>query len=80
MVAATAAAAVPAGMIPALTTATEEAPLTDEELAEVGSSGDGVLVAHVKDLASGRISVFSGTREVVIRDAGMAARLARAMK
>jgi len=78
--AATAGASVPAGILPALVTASEDAPLTEEEVATVAGSGEGALVAHVKDLAAGEISVFSGTREVVIRDPTIAARLARAVK
>ena len=78
--AATAVAATPAGVLPALITASEDAPLTEDEVASVTGSGEGALVAHVKDLAAGEISVFSGTKEIVIRDPTVAARLARAVK
>ena len=80
MAAATAVAATPAGVLPALMTASEDAPLTEDEIATVAGTGEGAVVAHVKDLAAGEISVFSGTREVVIRDPTVAAKLARAVK
>jgi hypothetical protein len=35
------------------------------------------LVVHVRDLASGEIGVFSGTREIVVHDADLASRLFR---
>ena len=78
--AATAMAAAPAGIVPALVTASEDAPLTEDEISGAIGAGEGALVAHVKDLAAGEISVFSGTREVVIKDTTVAARLARAVK
>jgi hypothetical protein len=33
------------------------------------------LVAHVRDLSSGEIGIFNGTREVVFKDPQLAARL-----
>ena len=36
------------------------------------------LVAHVRDLATGEIGIFNGTREVVFNDPQLAARLFRA--
>ena len=80
MAAATAVAAAPAGVVSTLITASEDAPLTEEEVATVTGSAEGPLVAHVRDLATGEISVFSGTREIVIRDPTVATRLARAVK
>ena len=38
------------------------------------------LVAHVRDLATGEIGVFTGTREVVLRDPGLASRLFHASR
>jgi tryptophan synthase beta subunit len=38
------------------------------------------LVAHVRDLATGEIGVFTGTREVVLRDPGLASRLFQASR
>ena len=36
------------------------------------------LVAHVRDLSTGEMSIFNGTREVVFNDPQLAARLFRA--
>ena len=36
------------------------------------------LVAHVRDLSTGEIGIFNGTREVVFKDPQLAARLYRA--
>ena len=38
------------------------------------------LVAHVRDLATGEIGIFNGTRQVVVNDPQLAARLARAAR
>jgi hypothetical protein len=38
------------------------------------------LVAHVRDLQSGEIGIFNGTREVVVKDPQLAARLFRAAR
>src|SRR5262245_59359042 len=38
------------------------------------------LVVHVRDLATGEIGVFSGTREVVVRDRQLASRLYNASR
>jgi hypothetical protein len=35
------------------------------------------LVVHVRDLSSGELGVFSGTREIVVHDADLAGRLFR---
>ena len=45
---------------------------------ELGGELEGTVVAHVRDLSTGEISIYSGTQETVIRDPGIAARLARA--
>ncbi|MFL6141926.1 MAG: hypothetical protein ACJ72N_08700 [Labedaea sp.] len=39
---------------------------------------DAPLMVHVKDLASGQLDLFVGTRHVSLTDRGMAAQLARA--
>jgi len=36
------------------------------------------LIAHVRDLSSGEIALFSGEREIVIRDRHLASKLASA--
>jgi hypothetical protein len=38
------------------------------------------LVAHVRDVSSGEISLFNGTREVIVRDPQLAGRLVRAAR
>lgn len=38
------------------------------------------IVAHVRDLATGEIGIFSGTREVVFRDPDLAVRLFHATR
>jgi hypothetical protein len=38
------------------------------------------IVAHVRDLATGEIGIFSGTQEVVFHDPGLAARLFHASR
>jgi hypothetical protein len=38
------------------------------------------LVVHVRDLTTGEIGVFSGTREVVVHDQGLASRLFQASR
>ncbi len=47
----------------------------DGGAAAAGGAAAGPLVAHVKDLASGEISLLIGTREVIHRDRALAARL-----
>ena len=54
-----------------------DAALADEGATVLGGELEGVVVAHVRDLTTGEISIYSGTEETVIRDPGMAARLAR---
>ena len=38
------------------------------------------LVAHVRDLASGEIGLFSGTREITVLDPRLAAALVKALR
>ena len=38
------------------------------------------LVAHVRDLASGEIGIFSGTREITVLDPRLAAALVKALR
>jgi hypothetical protein len=79
----TAAAVGVAGSVPGLSSliagGTAEAPVVEDSV--VGAEGDAAglsdpLVAHVTDLSTGEISLYQGEREVVIRDAGLARRLA----
>lgn len=76
------AATVP-GMASALGAAESDVPAADDALseaeAEAAASGD-PLVIHVKDLTTGEMSFFSGTREVVAHDPQLATRLFRAAR
>jgi hypothetical protein len=54
----------------------------DAAIVDTGASSTGLsapLVAHIRDLATGEIGLFSGTREVILHDPQLAARLARAL-
>lgn len=76
-------AAAPAGAVTALIGGAAEAPAVEDDaddLSGLSSGVEGPVVAHIRDLSSGEISVFTGEREVVIRDAAVAARLLRAVQ
>jgi hypothetical protein len=67
-------------LTPALTAAETEAPAADSAV-EGGAAGmSEPLVAHVRDLASGEIGIYSGTREVTFHDPGLASRLFNATR
>ena len=53
-----------------------ESAATDVETSGALSEG---FIAHVRDLSSGEIGIFSGTREITVLDPQLAARLARAI-
>lgn len=53
-----------------------DAALTDADATSLGEP----LIAHIRDLASGEIGVFAGTREITVLDPVLAARLARAIR
>jgi hypothetical protein len=85
VVAAGAISAVPG--LPALVGAVETQAPADvgEAQAAVGEGEASVsmsepLVAHVRDLASGEIGLFSGTREVTVLDPRLAAALVKALR
>lgn len=50
-----------------------------ETEAEAGSLS-GPLIAHVKDLQTGEMSLFRGTQEIVVRDPDLARRLVAATR
>jgi hypothetical protein len=78
VVAAGVASAMPA--LPSVVTSAEaEAPAAEEEVSETESLA-APLVAHVKNLQTGEVSLYSGEREINILDRGLAARLFNAMK
>jgi hypothetical protein len=73
------------GAVPAFSagdaSAADRSPATAPESAALpaGTSLDGPLVAHVKDLSTGEIGVYMGTSEVTFRDPHLAAKLYRAV-
>jgi hypothetical protein len=69
------------GLSSALALGGSEAPATESVVADV-TAGEMTepLVAHVSDLATGEISVFSGTQEVVFHDQNLAHRLFNASR
>jgi len=79
------AAAVP-GLTSVLAIGEAEAPAATDTAAETVVAGEAVgdmtepLVAHVRDLATGEISLYSGTQEVVFHDQGLANRLFNASR
>ena len=78
----TAAAAGVAVALPAmpavLTTAETDAPEAADEAGVTAGTMSGPLVAHIKDLSTGEMSIFSGTSEITTRDPQLAARILRA--
>ncbi|HUC38255.1 MAG TPA: hypothetical protein VMR97_14165 [Acidimicrobiales bacterium] len=80
---AAASVAVAPALVESLGPAASDAPAADEAVtgADAGAAGlTEPLVAHVKDLSTGEISLFSGTREFVTRDPQLAGRLFRAAR
>jgi hypothetical protein len=53
---------------------------TQTAVSDVASADSQPLIAHVRDLQTGEIGIFSGGREVVIRDPQLANRLLGASK
>ncbi len=87
----TSAAAVAAGglatpVFPAAVGALETSAPADTAAADQAAAEPGIadlgepLIAHVRDLATGEIGLFTGTREVTVLDPSLAARLARAIR
>lgn len=73
------------GLSGLVTTAASDAPAAESDLAafqsEAGSASLAQpLLAHVKDLGSGEISLFQGEREVILRDPALARRLFSAVR
>ncbi len=84
VVAAGALSAVPA--LPAAVGALETTGSADAGAADAVGTDAGAtslaepLIAHVRDLATGEIGLFSGTREITVLDPSLAARLLRAIR
>ena len=71
------------GLSSLFSAAETEAPAGDAAVAgaDVGTADlSEPLVAHVRDISTGEISVFNGTREVIVRDPQLASRLVRAVR
>jgi hypothetical protein len=85
VVAAGAISAIP-GLPALIGTAETQAPAdvgaTEAAVADAESSGTLAepLIAHIRDLSSGEISLFNGTREISLFDPGLARSLARALR
>jgi hypothetical protein len=73
------ATAVP-GLANDLVAAEVDAPAVESTVAGETGALTEPLVAHVRDLASGEIGLFSGTREIVVQDPGLASRLFHATR
>ncbi len=71
------------GLSGLLSTGSSEVPAVEGDLAGT-ESGVGTLseplVAHVKDLGTGEISLFRGAQEIVVRDPALARRLLAATR
>jgi hypothetical protein len=66
-----------------LNTVSADAPEVDGGATEVDSTAGSLsqpLLAHVKDLTTGEISIFQGEREFIVHDVGLAGRLAAAAR
>jgi hypothetical protein len=63
----------------AVTAAESEAPAADSAISD-SDALSGPLIAHVKDLQTGEVSLYSGEREFSIVDRGLAAKLFNAAK
>jgi hypothetical protein len=63
----------------AVTAAETEAPAADSAISDTDALS-GPLIAHVKDLQTGEVSLYSGQREFSIVDRGLAAKLFNAAK
>lgn len=73
------------GLATGLIAVEEESPAAESALADALAGGETIsmdepLVAHVRDLATGEIGLFSGEREIVFHDPGLAARLFHASR
>jgi hypothetical protein len=73
------------GLSGLVTTAASDAPAAEPEAAALESNAASAslgqpLVAHVKDIGTGEISLFQGEREVIFRDPALARRLLSAVR
>ena len=68
------------GLASGLVAAEQEAPEASAAVEGEAPTMTEPLVAHVRDLATGEIGLFSGTQEVVFHDPALAARLFHATR
>ena len=68
------------GLVSGLVAVEEEAPEAASAVEGEAAAMTEPLVAHVRDLATGEIGLFSGTQEVVFHDPSLAARLFHASR
>ena len=73
------------GLSSAVTALETQAPADEDAAQSLVAGGEGAaldepLIAHVRDLSTGEIGLFSGTREITILDPQLAARLASATR
>ena len=80
MVAAAGAVATVPGIADEVVASESQLPAADAAIEGEAGALTEPLVAHVRDLATGEIGLFAGTREVVVRDPGLATRLFRASR
>jgi hypothetical protein len=69
--------------ISALVATTAESPTVDSEVSDAADESGALtepLVAHVKDLSTGEISLYQGEREVVVRSPALARSLMSAAR
>ena len=82
----TAAAVAVASSVPGISTlvaTTAEAPAVDTEVSDAADESGALtepLVAHLKDLSTGEITLFQGEREVVVRSPALARSLLSAVR
>ena len=71
------------GLSSLLSAGEAEAPAADASIAGADAGAANLsepLVAHVRDLSTGEISLFNGTREIIVRNPQLASQLARAAR
>jgi hypothetical protein len=71
------------GLSGLLGSAEADAPAADASVAGTDAGAADLtepLVAHVRDISTGEMSVFNGTREIVLRDPRLANQLLRAAR
>jgi hypothetical protein len=71
------------GLSSLITAGETEAPAADASVAGADAGAADLsepLVAHVRDLSTGEISLFNGTREVIVQNPQLANQLARAAR